>query len=47
MINTSTPNQWSGLDEYAFINEFFAFTPSVLWWQNLSGCWENGFIALL
>lgn len=47
MISTSTPNQWSGLTEYAFISQFFAFTPSVLWWQNLSGCWENGFIPLL
>lgn len=39
--------KWSGLNEYAFISQFFAFTPSVLRWQNLSGCWENGFIPLL
>lgn len=30
-----------------FISQFFAFTPSVLWWQNLSECWENGFMHLL
>lgn len=39
-ISTSTADQWSGLNEYTFIGQFFAFDPSAPWWENLSGCWE-------